>query len=929
MRVVSVCRLLIRVQLVAIGFFVGEYAAAEEVSEKSAPVKPTATLITHLGDRLPGHWLATKDLKAIDWQTKGFVGPFQFERERVAAIQFRHEAKVPPIEGTYRCELVNGNVFYGNPLAVDDMELVFEVPGSGELRIGRDRLRKLSPWVDAGQSVSSTPTSLYRWQGAYIGWQESAGRITARQDHAELTSSLQLGEKSQTTIRVAWDGQPDFRIDFGSNDAYDQGLRLETWEKQLVLVAESSDVADVVLVANDLGTAGEFLINVFSYAGKQKILVTDENGNKLGEFSWEEGFGSKFRIQARKKGLHFYSATVTPWDGSSPELFKLEQPSIRFKDGHTEQAAITAWNPDSQEWTVLPLGDTSESEPAERQVSETDIISILWGGKSSNEDAAVQKDLVQAVLRTGMRFTGKIVSLKNHAVELRCKGVKDPITLSLASLQSVVFLYQPDMTNTETSKLPRLQIGAAFIAGHLVEAQVDENDDKQATALVWKPNASRTAAAISNSASGSIVYRKPPPPPVIKTEPTPVQRNPGIVAGIVRLFSGSPAKRAAKTVPSATSSGPTLHLRSGDTIPCEPKRIDARGVTFTSSVTEATFAAKEKIKALVLVSNQQPARVTEEQRDRLLTLPRMQQEYPPTHLLLSVDGDLLRTRVTAMDEKFITTEIRLNSVNLPRERVAAIAWLHQEENQEEGEKSAGNSSDGLLQVQAVRSDGIRLSFHPGKFAEGVLHGLSSVFGKCRVDVSEVDKLLFGRAIQESLKNQSHQLLALKPAIAPRFVTAGEEAATDIGQGSALVGQEAPAILLKDIDGKRFDLSEHRGKVVVLDFWATWCGPCIQWMPQLEEIVGKYSAEEVELVTINLLQEKDAIGPVLERMQMNPTVLLDIDGVVADAYQAISIPQTVIIDQQGEVARVFIGGSPQIKQPLVDVLDVLTSGSAAN
>jgi len=203
-------------------------------------------LVTCFGDHLPGHWLATKDSKTIDWQVKGFVTPFRFEQKHLSAIQIQHEIQVSPIEGTYRCELTNGDVLYGNPLAIDDAELVFELPGSGPLRIERNQLQKLSPWNDTGQAVSSTPIALSDWEGSHSKWKETAGRIMAMQDNAELTTTLQLGKKSQISFHIAWTGQPDFRIDFGASAEWDQGLRLETWQDRLVLVAESPLEADVL-----------------------------------------------------------------------------------------------------------------------------------------------------------------------------------------------------------------------------------------------------------------------------------------------------------------------------------------------------------------------------------------------------------------------------------------------------------------------------------------------------------------------------------------------------------------------------------------------------------------------------------------------------------------------------------------------------------
>jgi len=958
--------LLFRAQLAALVIALSAsvpFAVAEQAPETSSSRQPTSTLVTSLGDRLPGHWIATNDLETIEWQVEGFVQPFQFRKEHLSAIQIRHKTKVPQIEGTYRCELTGGDVLFGTPLAIDRAEFVFEFAGSAPLRIERNRLRKLSPWSDTGQSVSATPTALGQWYGSRSAWQEAADRIAAEQDNVELTSTLPLGDHSQISIRIAWEQQPDFRIDFGSSANWDLGLRLETWQKELVLVAESPQAADVLLVTDSLSQVGELVLNVFVDTPKQTILVATENGESLGKLTWPGRFKNNFRVQARKKGLHFYSATVTPWDGSSPELLKSVQPSVRTKDGKTQHATVTAWNRESQEWTVVSQGDSPAAEPVDRHVSSDELESLLLAGdalvgdpESGNpgaDDSGAgdsgagdpgagdpghgqplpghfnrQQDSVQVVTRTGMRITGEIVKLSDQAVELRCRGVKDPIVISLNNVRNLVFLKPPDWEEPKRpAKSPRLRIGDASIVGQLVNGR----DDDRATALVWKPSASSTAAAIAQNASGSITYRDPPPP-VKKPKAPEVARDTGIVGGIVRLFANSNSGSQRNKSSSKSSPSPTLHLRSGDSIPCQPKRIDSDGLTFASSVTEATFAPQETIKALVLVGSFQPARVTEKQRDRLLTLPRIQQEYPPRHLLLSVDGDLLRTRVIAMDDKLITAEIRLNQVKLPRKRVAAIAWLHQDKLPQEAEagvESPASSSGPPLHVQAVQSDGIRLTFRPQEFTGGSLLGKSNVLGNCGVEVSQVDKFLFGQAIKDALQHQSHHLLTLRPAEVPRFMTAESSAPNDVGQDSALVDMEAPPIELKDLDGAKFNLTDHRGKVVVLDFWATWCGPCIEWMPQLEAIVANYSDEEVELVTINLMQEKEVIGPALERIQMSPTVLLDLDGVVADAYQAAAIPQTVIIDQKGKIAHLFIGGSPQIKQPLVEALDALTSGPATN
>jgi peroxiredoxin len=107
-------------------------------------------------------------------------------------------------------------------------------------------------------------------------------------------------------------------------------------------------------------------------------------------------------------------------------------------------------------------------------------------------------------------------------------------------------------------------------------------------------------------------------------------------------------------------------------------------------------------------------------------------------------------------------------------------------------------------------------------------------------------------------------------------------------------------------GRTFRLSEQRGKVVFINFWATWCPPCREEMPALERLYARTKLSGVEMLAISVDAEPASITPFLGEQQFTFTVGLDPKMSVANAYGVRGLPASFIVDRQGRVAAVALG-----------------------
>jgi len=141
----------------------------------------------------------------------------------------------------------------------------------------------------------------------------------------------------------------------------------------------------------------------------------------------------------------------------------------------------------------------------------------------------------------------------------------------------------------------------------------------------------------------------------------------------------------------------------------------------------------------------------------------------------------------------------------------------------------------------------------------------------------------------------------------------------------LVGKPAPNIRLSLLDGGQLDLAALKDKIVILDFWATWCGPCQMSMPVLIELANDYKAKGVVFYTINLQEPPEKIRDFLKQKKWAIPVALDKTGLAAENYVARGIPLTVIVGKDGTVQAMHEGFDPDMKAGIKKDLDALLAG----
>jgi thiol-disulfide isomerase/thioredoxin len=879
------------------------------------------------GDFFAGRLEDCDKTNTVRWRALGATQPFEFPAGAIRTAYLPTSPSPPTPVDSYRFELSNGDVLSGTLLGISAEWVDIQSAELGALQLSRSEILRVITLGAASSSDYRGLNGIAAWHtSGDKQWTDEAGRFFTNTRGAEIHKELVIPERARIEFEIAWDTAPEFALVLATGASAEQlqaGYRFEVWDHKLVLVRSGKVEADVASVCALNTTADHIHLEAYYDQDSGTLAVRSLDGKQLAAVTAPKRDRGPLRLVSLTNigsDVRLDQLTIGRWLGQQPAPADVEKARVQLTDGTTISADEISYEPERKQFVV-------QVDSEEKQIEADRVSCITFPAAPTPQPVGGSFGME---LNDGSRVSGDISKIVNGKLYMTRRGLNAPLICAISNLRSIAGLGADFHSSDVRGRPGRLELEGVSSHGTLADSTaVDGERDN----LIWQPRSSMTSSPLDKSASGRIIYRDPPRASFKLTQREQElqrlrRRQPflGVAGGAVRFENHREATfQPVKPRPHGAA---TLYLLAGDRIPCEVSAIDEEGVYFESPVVACNFLPHSGLKALEFAPDWTAAALNDVERQRLLTLPRMQKGNPPTHLVVSTTGDYLRTKLTAMTVDKLMIESHLESKEIPRDRVACVIWLHDANEPPipgplgSSQSVAKEQMDGL-RVQAVQTDGVRLTFVTQQCTGKTLSGMSQLLGACHVDLDKVDAILFGKVIGGEAIEQRFQLWKLTEAVEPRYIgdsaSGGSKDRTSEAE-STLVGKKAPDIRLELLEGKRFDLAEHKGHVLVLDFWASWCGPCMQAMPQVDSVVNEFSSRGVKLVAVNMQEDRAAASSALDRLKVHPAVALDTDGAAAEHYQVTAIPETVVIDAEGNIAKILIGSNPEFSAQLRSAIE---------
>jgi thiol-disulfide isomerase/thioredoxin len=918
-----------------------------------------ATLRLNDGDIFQGDFYtqeiqkdSTSDNAAfLHWKCNAFLEPMVVPWNAVDSIsQNLTNEQVKEIDETqlYVVEFENGESISGRIEQLDDRTIKLTSNRYAPTEIDLDRIRAIlrvhhSSYEGVGRlSVNEWKQVLpVKKKEVPDTWLSKAGSIETAIAGSSIAQTATLPSLAVVDIDVAWThSNPNWTLTVGNNLPKLE-LRVRKLEQRdelsITLLFEEDSVADIVtLMIPSIGVESLRLKILCDL--EEGRFVLQQNGRAIGEIASQSK--SKPTQSKLDNRVRFQVTNDAPGGMILRELKVSRSPFAMTRTVGKEGAAGTSIGPvpnDRLSKILLTTGkshigviranetqsgvlrfDTIDGEKLSIAISDIERVEYATKtpkGASDPEaiaEATTQDEYCVVQTKEGERFAGKTLKQSEDKLTLVCSSLPTPIGFSVSDVSSVQFISNTSPVDIDVDRaiLMKLVCDEVHSNGKLVPSE-NVNADNLGSGWAWRPAGLSDEFLINPSINGTIdVIRNG-----TETRPTDGQaRNLSLRTDIYgrSLDPGEPA----------------LYLASGDSLPGKIARLDNGMLTFSSELFGESSLDASHVKGIRQLVYTGTDRLDDILLKRLLTVPRMARQSPPAHLVVSRDGDMIRGNVTFVDEDLLRIEVRDEEREIWMKNVAEIVWLdpapkdsdsdtekptdatadNASVDRVEPEMQSGELSGVRASCQLVMSKGSVVSLIPGKIEGGLLLGVHPLLGECNIPLEQTIQILFGNEMEKSRSASRFAKWKLRHAIDPKFVS--EEADAASGEASELVGKPAVDFELKALDGKVVKLSALRGRVVVLDFWASWCGPCRKSLPVIQRIAEDFGNESFSFYAVNVDEEPNVVQGSAIVLGISNNCLLDPKGTISKAYGASAIPYTVVIDKEGIVRRVFVGANDE-------------------
>jgi peroxiredoxin/hydrogenase maturation factor len=897
-----------------------------------------------------------------------------FDRELVIPWSHVERLTQPPISGPSQStelalknefifQLHNGESITGRLVRLDATTIELESPFVGKRKIPIGSVQSILRCIENTASQGGLiPIAGWKQMNPPIKpdgrskWFEQTGTLNTETTGTSISQSVEIPDLAAIELDVAWEqANPNWTLTIGEPRRLELHFRkIETRKNISISILVDGDATadvDTALLPSDGLTAISLKILCDSSRGR---FVLVHAGNTIAQLQLAKA--------TRVSGKHPMAFTNFGLGRVSLREMRIYPTIFSVRNAKPKVADAEASNDPAGPEILLGSGDTLFAQPLQLDAT-SDMLEVMGRNAEPKRIALRELDRIEfppkgetessnaplyvAELHSGARYVGQTVMQTADGISMTLERIQANVQIPEKEIKWVGMSTSPQKSERDANaemRWMRLVSPWAISTGNIdrVESVSDSASASTSFQLFWKPKLAN-AVPLSQSVSGII-------------EPVAVSADSRAVAPKSAYPVVRPGQK--KVEPDfgrpLKSDDPSLFLKSGDCFPAAVALVDEQQTHFRSPLFEKGVVPNEQVQGLRILDYNSDS-IEKSARKKLLTLPRAQRNNPPTHLIVSRQGDAIRGQLKKLTEDVATLEVRGAERAIQMKTVAEIVWLPAPPEvvppeTEKGAKSPGTSSGGSneskvpmgeanknttepkvqkemgLRCLALFAAGTRYRFSPTQYQAGILEGIHPELGKCQVDMSKVARIVLGNEIDLDAHWNWFGKWQLENAPDPKFVNDLDDPAANAGSTDSvhtkMIGAAAPDFELKNLEGNAVRLADLKGRIVILDFWATWCGPCVASLPKLNEVAQEYKGARVELLAVNIEQKPVEIQALLNRLEIRPNVLLDTDGSVARTYRAQAIPQTVIIDRDGRVAHIIVGGGDATEKKIRESLNLL-------